>query len=129
MKKQGLATLLSGGVDSTLVQYMINDHTTQKPSRSISYAIQVPSFEFEIEYAQQASQLLQTEHTFVEYTPEDYPGLLIRAIEMLSQPSNLETEPSMLAVAEYVHAAQWPERYFFTGSQPTALGRNEDQKN
>ncbi len=116
MKKQGLATLLSGGVDSTLVQYMINDHTTQKPSRSISYAIQVPSFEFEIEYAQQASQLLQTEHTFVEYTPEDYPGLLTRAIEILSQPLNLEIEPSMLAVAEYVHAAQWPERYFFTGA-------------
>ncbi len=115
-KKQGLATLLSGGVDSTLVQYLVNGHTTQKPSRSISYAIQVPSFEFEIEYAQQASQLLQTEHTFVKYTPEDYPGLLIRAIEILAQPLNLEIEPSMLAVAEYIHAAQWPERYFFTGA-------------
>ncbi len=128
-KKQGLATLLSGGVDSTLVQYLVNGHTTQKPSRSISYAIQVPSFEFEIEYAQQASQLLQTEHTFVKYTPEDYPGLLIRAIEILAQPSNLETEPSMLAVAEYIDAAQWSEKYFFTGlAADSLMGNKESQK-
>ena len=128
MINQGLATLLSGGVDSTLVQYLVNANATQKPSRSISYAIQVPSFEFEIEYAKQASQLLKTEHTFVKYTPEDYPGLLLRAIEVLSQPPNLETEPSMLAVAEYVHAAQWPERYLFTGLAADSLLGNAESK-
>lgn len=115
-KNQGLVTLLSGGVDSSLVQYLVNASSTRKPSRSISYAIQVPSFEFEIEYARQASQLLQTEHTFVKYSPEDYPGLLLRAIEILAQPLNLEIEPSMLAIAEYIHSAQWPERFYFTGA-------------
>jgi asparagine synthetase B (glutamine-hydrolysing) len=129
MNNQELSTLLSGGVDSTLVQYLINANATQKPTRSISYAIQVPAFKFEIEYAQQASQLLQTEHTFVKYTPEDYPGLLIRAIEILAQPTNLETEPSMLAIAEYVHAAGWPEKYFFTGlAADSLMGNKESQK-
>lgn len=125
---QGLATLLSGGVDSTLVQFLVNANSTRKPSRSVSYAIQVPSFEFEIEYAKQASQLLETEHTFVRYTPEDYTGLLLRAIEILSQPPNLETEPSMLAVAAFVQAAQWPERYLFTGLAADSLLGNVESK-
>ena len=111
---QGLANLLSGGVDSTLIQYLINANSSQRPSRSISYAIQVPAFKFEVEYARQASQLLHTAHTFVEYSPQDYPGLLTRAVDILAQPPNLQTEPSMLAIAEFVRAANWPERYFFT---------------
>lgn len=128
-KNQGLVTLLSGGVDSSLVQYLVSANSTRKPSRSVSYAIQVPSFEFEIEYARQASQLLQTEHTFVKYTPEDYPGLLFRSIEILAQPLNLEIEPSMLAIAEYVQAAQWPERYYFTGAGgDTILGGDSTVK-
>ena len=62
---QGLVNQLSGGVDSALTQFFINAKSTQRPLRSISYVIQVPAFEYEIEYARQASQLLQTEHTFV----------------------------------------------------------------
>lgn len=112
---QGYANLLSGGVDSSLVQYFINATSSQRRQRSISYAIQVPAFAFEVEYARQASQLLHTEHTFVDYKPQDYPGLLTRVIDILAQPPNLETEPSFLAVAEYIHAVGWPERFYLTG--------------
>ncbi len=119
--KKRHATLLSGGVDSTLIQFFINAKAMQKPLRSISYAIQVPAFEFEVEYAQQASNLLNTEHTFVNYTPQDYPGLLIRTIDILSQPPNLQTEPSILAIAEFVQEANWPERYFFTALAADSL--------
>ena len=126
---QGLATLLSGGVDSTLIQYVINDKSPQQPSRSVSYAIQVPAFNFEVEYARQASQLLHTKHTFVNYTPQDYPGLLTRAVDILAQPPNLDTEPSMLAIAEFVQAANWPERFFFTALAADSLfGERESLK-
>jgi asparagine synthetase B (glutamine-hydrolysing) len=112
---QRLANLLSGGVDSSLIQFFMNAKPSHQPSRSISFSIQVPAFEFEVEYAQQASQLLHTEHTFVDYTPQDYPDLLIRVVDILAQPPNLETEPGFLAVAKFIRAANWPERYFFTG--------------
>jgi asparagine synthase (glutamine-hydrolysing) len=126
---QGLANLLSGGVDSTLIQYLINAKSSQLPSRSVSYAIQVPAFNFEVEYARQASQLLHTEHTFVNYAPQDYPGLLTRAVDILAQPPNLDTEPSMLAIAEFVQAANWPERFFFTALAADSLfGERESQK-
>jgi asparagine synthetase B (glutamine-hydrolysing) len=112
---QGYANLFSGGVDSSLVQYFLNIVAPEHQRKSISYAIKVPAFDFEVEYAQQASQILHTEHTFVDYKPQDYPGLLTRVIEVLAQPPNLETEPSFLAVAEYLHKANWSERYYFTG--------------
>jgi asparagine synthetase B (glutamine-hydrolysing) len=123
------ANLLSGGVDSTLLQYFINSKSSDRPSRSISYAIRVPTFEFEIDYARRASQLLNTNHTFVEYTPQDYPDLLIRAVEILAQPPNLETEPSTLALIEFAHAANWPEKFFFTGlSADSLFGERESTK-
>ncbi len=118
---QRAATLLSGGVDSTLIQYFINTSTPQQPWRSISYSIQVPAFNYEVGYAREASQLLHTEHTFVDYTPQDYPGFLTRAIDILAQPPRLETEPSMLAVAEFVRAARWPERVFFTANAADSI--------
>lgn len=123
---QGYANLLSGGVDSSLVQYLLNIVAPEQKKKSISYAIKVPAFEFEEEYAQHASQSLNTEHTFVDYIPQDYPGLLTRVIEILAQPPNLETEPSFLAVAEYIRKANWSERYFFTGQAGDTLFGGEE---
>ncbi len=118
---QGLANLLSGGVDSTLIQYYINSKSSHQPRRSISFAIKIPNFEFEERYARMASELMHTEHTFVNYTPKDYPCLLTRAVEILAQPPNLETEPSFLAIAEFIQGAHWPERYYFTGQAGDTL--------
>ena len=123
---QGYANLLSGGVDSSLVQYFLNIVAPEQKKKSISYAIKVPAFDFEVGYAQQASQRLHTEHTFVDYKPQDYPGLLTRVTEILAQPPNLETEPSFLAVAEYLHKANWSERYYFTGQAGDTLFGGEE---
>ena len=112
---ESYASLLSGGVDLTLVQYYLNQAGLQEINRSISFAIQVPAFEFEVDYARQASRLMSTEHVFVPYNPADYVGLLERVMGVLAQPPNLETEPSFLAVAEYLHAHHWHEKVYFTG--------------
>ena len=116
-----IATLLSGGVDSSLLQYLINQKTSHRPSRSYSFAIHAPSFDFEIEYAKKSKHQFRTEHTFINIRPEDFPGLIIRTIDSLAQPPILETEPSMLAIAEFVHENNADERYFVSGQGADTL--------
>jgi asparagine synthetase B (glutamine-hydrolysing) len=127
-KGQGHASLLSGGVDSSILQYYINRKSFQEPLRSLSFAIQVPTFDFEVEYARQASQILNTLHTFVKYSAQDYPGLLTRVIDILSQPPNFETEPSFLALAEFIHTNNWQERHYFTGQGGDTLFGGKDTR-
>lgn len=126
---ESLVSLLSGGVDSSLLQHLIDSQTTRRPSRTYSFAVRAPSFSHEIEYARQASQLFQTEHTFVDIQPEDYPGLLQRTIEALAQPPILETEPGMLSVAEYSRGRGLAGRYFVSGQgADTVFGLNYSKK-
>jgi asparagine synthetase B (glutamine-hydrolysing) len=113
----GFGTMLSGGVDSALLQLLINDHIPAHAQRkTFSYALRVPRFEFEIEYAREASRALETEHTLVEIRPEDYPGLLIRNIETLGYPIPAESQPCKLAIAEYLSASGSDLRFFFVGT-------------
>lgn len=115
------ATLLSGGVDSSLLQFLINEQLSKPPARSISYATRTPGFEFEVEYARQASQLFCTDHTFVDVNPESFPGLLIRSVDILSHPPLLEPMPAMLAIAEFAQETDFPARFFLSGQAADAL--------
>lgn len=109
--------MLSGGVDSTLVQLMINDRVSVPAERkTFSYAVRVPRFEYEINYAVDAGRLLQTDHTLVDVRPEDYPGLLVRTIENLTYPIPAESQPCKLAIAEHLSASGSDLRYFFVGT-------------
>lgn len=112
---QKVATLLSGGVDSTLLQYFSNIHQPNITPRSYSYAIDSTNFQREIMYAQAASDLFHTDHTFVSFTPMDFAGLLTRTVDILAQPPILETEPSMLSIAEYVGKSATSNHYFISG--------------
>lgn len=118
---QGLANLLSGGVDSSILQLILHEKSSSRPSHSFSYAAQAPSFEFEIANAREASQLFQTEHTFIDFQPEDYPRLLLQTTDILGQPPVLATEPSILTVAEFAQRADMPMRFFFSGQAADAL--------
>lgn len=120
-KGESLANLLSGGVDSSLLQHLIDMRSNQPVSRSYSFAVRVPSFSYEIEYAHQASQLFHTEHTFVDIQPEDFPNLITRTIEALAQPPILETEPGMLSVAEFAGKNRLTARYYFSGQGADAI--------
>lgn len=117
------ATLLSGGVDSALIQLLVNDnlgHGGAAPS--FSFTVKAPSFQFEADYARQSSQALQTRHTFCEIQPQAYPDLLIKTIQILGQPDLYnESEPCKLALAQFV-AQQAPQYlYFFAGQAADAL--------
>ena len=118
---KSLATLLSGGVDSTLIQYFVNLHDSNNEPHSFSYAVNSEDFQREIQYALKASKLLHTNHTFVPITPGDFPGLLTRTVDILAQPPILETEPCMLSIAEFAAREQIPYRYFFSGQGADTL--------
>jgi asparagine synthetase B (glutamine-hydrolysing) len=109
--------MLSGGVDSALVQLLINDCVSAPGRRkTFSYGVRVPEFEFEIEYARYASQALGTDHTVVDVWPEDYPGLLIRNIETLAYPIPAESQPCKLAIAEHLSENGSDLHFFFVGT-------------
>lgn len=113
----GFGNMLSGGIDSTLIQLLINDHIPAPAQRkTFSYAVRVPRFEFEIEYARDAAQALRTDHTFVDVRPDDYPELLTRTIETLAYPIPAESQPCKLAIAEHLSESESDLRFFFVGT-------------
>jgi len=119
---QGLANLLSGGVDSSIIQLILNEHLPPAPARSFSFApARTPSFEFEVEYARQASEIFQTQHTFMEFTPEDYSDLVVRAVEILGQPVLSDVEPCKLALAEFLAERVEDLRFFFVAQGADTL--------
>jgi asparagine synthetase B (glutamine-hydrolysing) len=109
------ATLLSGGIDSSLLQLAINDRANLSQPKSFSYNIHVPSFGFEVDYAREASQVMNTDHTIADIYPDAYPDLLIRSIETAAQPVPAEPEPCKLALAEFLAARADTPRFYFTG--------------
>jgi hypothetical protein len=97
------ATLLSGGVDSSLMQTAINAQPdVDFPFPSFSFVVETPGFEFEVGYAQEAARLVGTDHTLVKCTPEEYPDLLVQTIEVVGQPLPFDAFPYFLALADYV---------------------------
>ena len=86
------AGLVSGGIDSTLMQLLINEHiSAPEQPKSFSYIMETPEFEYEVDYAKQAIRLLGTDHAFVTTTPEVYPELLIETTETLGFPITAES--------------------------------------
>ena len=123
-----LATLLSGGVDSSLIQLALDELATSDPSRSpgplrsFSYSILTPEFEAETAYADHARRSLRTDHTVVEISPDAFLDLLVRTIETVYHPSLcVETDPCTLALAEYLSANEPDVHFCFAGHGADAL--------
>jgi len=116
-----VGNLLSGGVDSSVLQLTINERRST-PARSFSFApVRTPSFDFEIEYARQASKLLNTQHTFANFAPEDYPDLVARSVEILGQPVLSDVEPCKLALAAFLTAQVGDVRFFLVAQGADTL--------
>jgi hypothetical protein len=110
-----IANLLSGGIDSSIVQLLINKSLSDaSPRKSYSYAVHVPNFGYEIEYARQASEIFQTEHAFVDVYPEDFLGLMLETNDTLAQPVSSEGEPGQLAIAKHVAEHEDESIHYFT---------------
>jgi asparagine synthetase B (glutamine-hydrolysing) len=117
----GFGNLLSGGVDSSFLQLAINEETPGSPARSYSYAVRVPSFEYEIEYAKQAVSALGTEHTFIDVTEQEFPDLLINATCILGQPVLTMAEVCKLKLADSLSRIPGAPRFFFVAQGADTL--------
>lgn len=117
-----VANELSGGVDSAVIQLLIGEHTPPEAvPRSFSLTFEAAGFQFEVGYAQLASEVLGTEHTFLDIRDRDYISLLVRAVETMAQPNiKAENDPGQLALAEHI-AARCPGMRVFAGLGSDAL--------
>jgi len=114
------ANLLSGGVDSSVIQVALNE--LAKPTRSFSYSMLTPGFGAETDYADRARRSLRANHTVVPISPDDYLDLLVRTIETVFHPSLcVETDPCILALVEYMEANAPDIRLCFAGHGADAL--------
>ncbi len=118
-----VANELSGGVDSSLVQLLIRQHTPrEKASRSFSFTFEAEGFKFEIDYARQASEMLGTRHTFVDVANKDYADLLVRSIETLAHPMIIaENDPGHMVLAEHLASSSSALHYVFAGQGADVL--------
>jgi asparagine synthetase B (glutamine-hydrolysing) len=123
------ANLLSGGVDSSLLQLAINEARPNSRGQSFSYVIQVPSFEREVKYASQAATLFDTKHTFVNIGERDFPRLLIEATSALAHPLLTSAEVCKFGFAQSLSKMADIPRFLFVGQgADTLFGLNVAKK-
>ena len=117
------STMLSGGVDSTLIQAAINKEISSNTDYStISYYLETKAFEFEIEYAKRAAHALNTNHSFVKITPELYRDFLIGTTEVLGHPTPDDVRPCFLMLANNLPRDVSHINHFFHGIDAETFG-------
>jgi hypothetical protein len=97
----GSATMLSGGIDSSLIQAAINDQPNED-FPSYSYIIDSPGFAYEVKHAQDASQALDTQHTFVRLSPERYAEGFVESTKILGEPMADDARSCFLLMADHI---------------------------
>jgi len=100
----GSATMLSGGVDSTLL------HSYVETDATVSAGFDSPEFDFEVEYAREASELLDSSHEHLTFPERDYRAHLEAAIDATGLPLLLPQ-----AVLMHLTVAETPYRTYLNG--------------
>jgi asparagine synthetase B (glutamine-hydrolysing) len=119
------ATLLSGGVDSSAMQAGINSRPgIDFRFPSISFVFDSPGFEFEVEYAREAVELLGTEHTFLNVDPEKFPDWLVTSVSILGAPVHFDAPPAYYAIVRYLEEVNPQIKYLFNGANADVLTGN-----
>lgn len=99
MRAEEQAVLLSGGIDSTLLQIALDLAGGALPRHSRSYLMEdTPSWSDESDYCREAVRLLGTQHQFTAIRPAEFPQLLIDSLAMLGRPFGHEAQPAVLGL-------------------------------
>ncbi len=85
-----VASMLSGGVDSTLVHTYLPENAP-----STSGAFETPEFDFEVDYARTASSLLGTDHDFVTAPETSFTARLESVIDAIGMPPQQLQAPTI----------------------------------
>ena len=116
------ASMLSGGIDSSLVQAAINTHVngeTRFPS--LSFVIDSPGFAYEVDYAKEASQALNTNHTFVQLSPQSYVEGLVKCTQILGEPIPDDVRFCFYLLADHIKNNNPNLKYLFHGGHADGL--------
>lgn len=120
--EQRSATLLSGGVDSSTMQAGINSRPgVDFKFPSFSFVVDSPGFQFEVEYAKEASHLLGTDHKFLNVEPDKFPDWLVSSISILGMPVHFDAPPSYYAIAKHIQDTHPDIKYLFNGANADVL--------
>ena len=122
-----LSVLLSGGIDlSLLTSYVKTSLLPDERLFSASYTIEADEFNTEIEYAQDASRVLDTTHKLLPVLAKDYGYLLEHYIDLLAHPFSHEQDPCYAALARFF--SESGQHYLFSGSVADTLLGYESSK-
>jgi len=113
-KEDTSATMLSGGVDSSLIQEIINELGNQD-FPTYSYILESGAFEYEIGYVKDSIEKLQTQHTFFPISSTQYREMLIKSIDILGQPVPDDVRPCFLALAAFINSIRSHQTTWFHG--------------
>ena len=123
--EQQSATLLSGGVDSSTMQAAINSQAgIDLGFPSFSFVVDSPGFQFEVEYAKEAADLLGTEHSFLNVEPNKFPDWLVSSVSILGMPVHFDAPPSYFAIAQHIENTSPKIKYLFNGANADVLTGN-----
>lgn len=116
------ATMLSGGIDSSLVQAAINTQIERgRKFPSYSFVIDSPGFAYEVEYAKEGSQALNTQHTFVKLTPDQYAQGIVQSTEILGEPMPDDVRSCFYLLADHLARNYADIKYLFHGGHADGL--------
>jgi len=121
----GWRTLLSGGLDSSMLQRWVVETAAEERCRTVSFSIQAEDFSFEVDYAREAAARLGCEHRIVAIAESEYPALLRAAVETLGEPGLMnESLPGFLRLARAIAEEERQPSLLLTGSGADGLHGN-----
>jgi hypothetical protein len=94
------------------------------PFPTFSFLVDTPGFQFELEYAREASNLLSTEHTFLKVEPDLFRDWLVTSVSILGQPVHFDAPPSYYAIAKLLADEHPGLIYLFNGANADILTGN-----
>lgn len=93
------ALLLSGGIDSTLLQIALDLAGGASPRQSRSYVMEdTPSWSGERDYCSEAVRILRTQHELTTIRSAEFPKLLTDSLATLGRPFGHEPLPVVLGL-------------------------------
>jgi asparagine synthetase B (glutamine-hydrolysing) len=93
--REDRAVLLSGGIDSSVLQMVMEGLDHSVPLQTRSFILDTPEWLDEQDYCQEAVRIFGTEHRYTRISPADYPKLLTDSISILGKPFGHDSEPGL----------------------------------
>jgi len=115
-------TTLSGGIDSSLLQSAIYDSQPadfQFPT--FSFVIESSHFDYEIEYAKQASARFKTRHHFVPISQQQFAEYIIESVDVLGRPISFDGTAYFWGLLKYLSENKKNIKYLFDGTLADGL--------